>query len=310
MQRLFLEFKHLEMIRAIALSGRVSDAAETLGLTPSALSHRIREAERRLGVELYARSHKKLKPLPSADYLAQVAERVLGEMTRAEEDVQRMTSGVSHVVRIAVEAYSSYHWLPAFIRVVRAQLPGVDLQVTAGARSDPVRALMNHQVDLAIVSSEATAIGVTAIPLFEDELLYIVPPDHRLAAQPSVEAQDIAGEDFITYTRVPQPGQEYDRLFRPAKAYPRWTTTIELPEAIIEMVAAGLGTSILANWALQSALRDKRVAAARLGAEGLPLTWRLVWRREEDGQGSGPVTEVADLLAGWCALPDGGLDRL
>ena len=302
----FLEFKHLEMIRAIALTRRVSDAAEMLGLTPSALSHRIKEAERRLGADLYARSHKKLKPLPTADYLAHVAERVLGEMTRAEEDVRRMTSGVSHIVRIAVEAYSSFHWLPAFIKIVRSQLPDVDLQVTAGARSDPVRALMNHQVDLAITSSEVTTIGVAASSLFDDELLFVMPRDHRLASRPFVDAEDIAGEDFITYTRVPQPGQEYDRIFRPANAYPRWTTTIELPEAIIEMVAAGLGTSILANWALQSALRDRRVETARVGREGLFLNWRLIWRQEDQG----PVTQVADLLRQWCATADGGLDKL
>ena len=52
------------MIRAIGRTGRVVDAADEMGLTPSALSHRIKEAERRLGVPLFERMHKRLRMIP------------------------------------------------------------------------------------------------------------------------------------------------------------------------------------------------------------------------------------------------------
>ncbi|MDE0096848.1 MAG: LysR family transcriptional regulator, partial [Gammaproteobacteria bacterium] len=82
-----LDIRHLEMMVALAETPRVTEAAEKLRITPSALSHRIKEVERRLDVPLFVRIHKRLRPTPAADYLAQVANRLLADMLRTEDDV-------------------------------------------------------------------------------------------------------------------------------------------------------------------------------------------------------------------------------
>ena len=184
-----LDLRHLKMIRAIAQYGRVSDAAEALGVTSSALSHRIKEAERRLDLVLFTRVHKRLRMTPAAEYLAQTADRVLSEMDRAEHDVRRMDRGVEHVVRIAVEAYSSYHWLPGFARFAQKHLPGVELQVMASVTQEPVRALTNRHADIVITSGETPPNGTHRIALFDDELLFIFAPDHPLAGKDFVEGE-------------------------------------------------------------------------------------------------------------------------
>lgn len=292
-----LELRHLKMIRAIAQHGRVTDAAEALGVTPSALSHRIREAERRLGVVLFTRLHKRLRMTPAADYLAETAERVLSEMDRAERDVRRMDRGAEHVVRIAVEAYSSYHWLPGFASHLRTHLPKIDLQVMASAGREPIQALTNRHVDLIVVSGEAVPIGTHRIPLFRDELVFIMPPNHRHAGKSFIEGADIEGEDFITYTKTPEPDREFARLFRPSESYPRWTATVELPEAIVELVAAGQGSSVLAGWAVRSAIEAGRIVGARVGQDGIEVPWQVLMRIE-DGD-SGPILDVGQALATW-----------
>ncbi|MDJ0686792.1 MAG: LysR family transcriptional regulator [Alphaproteobacteria bacterium] len=292
-----LELRHLQMIRAIAQHGRVTDAAEALGLTPSALSHRIREAERRLDIVLFSRLHKRLRMTPAAEYLADVAARVLTDIERAEADVRRMNRGVDHVVRIAVEAYSAYYWLPAFLTFLRDRAPGIDLQVMAAAGREPLQALTNRRVDLVIVSGDQQRIGVHSRFLFDDELLFIMPPSHRHADKPFITGLDIVGEDFITYTKVPEPDREFARLFRPAESYPRWTATVELPEAIVELVAAGQGTSVLAGWAVRPAIEAGRIAATRVGPDGLSVPWCAVLRGE-DSQG-GPILEIAEAMADW-----------
>ena len=68
-----LDLRHLQLIQAVIETGRITDAAKKLGVTPSALSHRLREAERRLDVPLFTRMHKKLRRTPAADYMAVVA---------------------------------------------------------------------------------------------------------------------------------------------------------------------------------------------------------------------------------------------
>jgi LysR family transcriptional regulator for metE and metH len=298
-----LEIRHLQLIHTLAQTNRVADAAEQLGVTASALSHRIREAERRLDVVLYTRVSKRLRMTPAAEHLAQVAQRILAELERAEEDVRRLNRGTRHVVRIAVEFYSSYHWLPSFLRFLRAGLPGVDLQVTAAAARNTQTALTNREVDIAIVSGQLAHSGAHLLHLFDDELLFIMAPDHRLAGRHSIEGPDIVGEDFITYTKVPEPDREFAMLFRPTGCYPNWTETVELPEAIVELVASGLGTSILAGWAVQNAIDNGRIVAARVGRDGLSIPWYAAVRPEVGKEEA--ARQVATLLAAWCGETKG-----
>lgn len=299
MNRPALDIKHLEMIAALADTPRVTEAAEKLRITPSALSHRIREVERRLEVPLFMRVRKRLRPTPAADYLAQVAKRLLGDMTRAENDVRKMAVGVRHVVRLAVESYSAYHWLPPFLRYLRDHEPDVGIEVVTAASKNPLSSLHERSVDLIVISGEVNRRGIELQSLFEDELVFIMPSGHRLAGKNHVEGSDIVGEDFITYTRIPEPDREYARLFRPSNSYPNWTETVEVPEAIVEMVAAGLGTSVLAGWAVETATDSGRIVAARVGRNGIRVPWYAATRTDE-GNEDKPDLRVAGHLAKWC----------
>jgi len=304
MENPVLDIRHLQMIEALAQTPRVTDAAELLHITPSALSHRIREVERRLGVPLFLRVNKRLRPTPAADYLTQVASRLLTDLVRAENDVRKMAGGLRHVVRIAVESYSAYHWLPAFVRHLRDAKVDVGLEVVAAATRNSLASLHDEVVDLIIVSGEINRAGIELRHLFDDQLRFIMSPEHRLAGQSVIKGSDIVGEDFITYTRVPEPDREYACLFRPSNAYPNWTETVEVPEAIVEMVAAGLGTSVLAGWAIETAVKSKRIVDAQVGEAGISLPW-YVAIRSGVGDDDEYNHQIAELLADWCSVAGG-----
>ncbi len=295
------------MIRAIGRTGRVTDAADELGLTPSALSHRIKEAERRLGVRLFDRLHKRLRMTDAAKYLAEVSDRLIKEIELVEADVRKMNDGVDFVVRITVEAYSSYHWLPKFLTHFRKHVRGIDIQVIAGARQDPLLALTNRHVDLVVVSGTPFERETKAWPLFEDPLVFITAPDHPLGKKPFICAKDIENETFITYTKVPEPDREFARLFRAEGHYPHWSAIVEVPEAIVELVAAGQGTSVLAGWAMQPHVDSGRIAATQVGAEGLMIPWQALIR--EDEPADGPVASAAKQLQLWCERSGEGFSR-
>lgn len=299
-----LDFRHLQMISILAETPRVTDAAERLGITPSALSHRIREAERRLDVPLFTRVRKRLRMTPAAEHLAHVAGRLLADLARAEADARLMGGDVRHVVRLAVESYSSYHWLPAFLHHLRIQAPEIRVQVVAAAARNPLDSLSDQTVDLAVISGARALDSTEAVHLFDDELLFIMAPDHRLAARPFIEGRDVVDEDFITFGRVPEPDREYARLFRPNETYPRWRETIELPEAIVDLVAAGLGTSVLAGWAVRDAIDRGRIVGVRISPEGLSIPW-FAATRGGDAAGEHGNRRVARILADWCGTSEG-----
>jgi LysR family transcriptional regulator, regulator for metE and metH len=291
-----LDISHLEAICAIDHYGRLADAAASLHITPSALSHRVGEAERRLGLPLYVRAHRRLEPTAAAAYLVTTARTLLEDLARAEADSRRMTGEVRRIVRLAVDAYRSYRWLPEFLRFIRAEHPNIELQISSAGSDDPTSRVESGSLDVAIAPGDRPSAQLEDRFLFDDELVFIAPPNHPLASKAVITGPDIEGVDFITYTRTPEPDREFARLFRPSNTYPSWVETIELPEAIVEMVAAGLGTSVLARWAVENSIAQKRVSASRLGEEGITIPWHAFNRPDDDDSRA-----IAEQLVEWCA---------
>ncbi|MFZ1482380.1 MAG: LysR family transcriptional regulator [Paracoccaceae bacterium] len=298
-----LDIRHLQMIRAIGRTGRVTDASDELGLTPSALSHRIKEAERRLGVPLFERMHKRLRMTAAAEYLAEVSERMLNELKTVEDEVRRMNEEIDHVVRLATQTYSAYHWLPGFLEFLETRAERISLQIMKSPSEDVTPAILNRQVDIAIVPGNLTRPGCAFVPLFTDRLMFICAPEHRLAGKEVIGGADIEGEKFITYSKVPSPDQEFAVIFRPEGRYPRWTATAEPPEAILELVSANRGTSILTEWVLEPLRSSHRIRAIPLGSPTITQSWRCQFRADEPADG--PVALVAAALRDWFGKPKG-----
>ncbi len=294
-----LDVHHLQMLTAIAETGSLAEAAQLLGVTPSALSHRIREAERRLEVALFTKLGRGLRPTPAAELLRQAAVRILAELEQVEAAAENMSRGVRHVVRLVVGAYSSYHWLPAFLEAFRRAAPETQVEVVANAVFRPLDALQEGEIDVAIVSNQPMPAGLHRVPLFRDELVAIMAPGHRLAAKAYATPEDFVEEDMLTYSLTTLPGYEIDRFWRPSGLSPRRFIKVELVEAIVELVKAGTGVSMLTRWAMAPHLSAGTLACAQLGREGIYVGWSAVLR-EADRRNS-PAQVLAAALAEWCA---------
>ena len=298
-----LDMRHLRMIVAIAKAGGVSGAARLLGVTPSALTHRIREAERRLGIALYGRVKGRLRPTPAGEVLRNAAERLLADLDRAEVDAFALAGGAEHVVRIGIGFYTAYHWLPGFLNRLATAGAETRVEIVAGAARQPFEMLRDGGIDVAIVASDPAGPGIAGVRLFGDELVAIMAPDHPLGARPHIVAEDLVGETYLTYSYSNIPGHEHDRLFHPAGVHPRRYINVELPEAIVDQVAAGFGVSILARWAVAPHIRSGSIAHARVTAQGLDIDWHAAVRAA-DGADS-PGHRLATALADWCReVPD------
>ena len=291
---LLLDIRHYETIVAIVEMGTVTQAASDLHSTQSTLSHRLAEAERRLGVQLFDRGRgRRLTPTRAGLATHQAASRALAELSRNEQALLVEEGEVVSVVRIAVGSYDCYHWFPSFLRSSRRQDPDVELQLVI-VGDEPGQALAAGEVDL-VLAPGAPGGAIELLPAFDDELMLIVTPDHELAKRQSIAPYDLVGENYLTYNSSPSPGFEYDRFIRTGDEYPRVVTVVPQTSAIAELVAAGVGVSILSRWALRASLDAGRVAAVRCGLEGLDLAWSVAIRSTEASDS--PVRRVAHHLA-------------
>lgn len=295
MRPLVLDLRHYETIVAIVEFDTMTDAAAHLSMTQSALSHRLAEAERRLDTQLFNRGHhRRLTPTRDGLAIHQSATRALAELARTEANLIKAASPAPTTLRIAVGSYDCYHWFPGFLAHVRRCIPGIDLElVVVGDAPSP--ALASRSVDIVIAPGRPEG-DITLRHLFEDELVFVTSPNHRLAGSATVEAADLAEETYLTYNAQPTPGFEYDRFIHPASTYPLVVRVVRQTSAITELVAAGAGVSILSQWALEPALTSGRVHASSCGTDRLPLTWHAATRRNDD-QALLVVDELAQHLA-------------
>ena len=272
-----LEIRDFRLVVAITELGTLTRAGQQLNLTQSALSHQLADLERRLGAALFERSGRRMIPNRLGARLAGHGKELLQRLDDVERDVFDAASRREAVLRIATECYTCYHWLPPVLQQFGALHPSVDVEVVPGATARPLAALVAGRLDLSIVSTVTRDRRITFTPLFEDELLLIISPEHRLAGRRSIEPAELRRERILLYSK-PDESTLYRRVLAPAGVSPRQVTPVQLTEALVELVKSQMGVGILARWAVQRELDAGSICAASIGADGVRRRWRVATR--------------------------------
>ena len=280
-----LEVRHLKLVATVAEEGSVTRAAHRLHLTQSALSHQLRDVEDKLGVALFQRTARRMLLTRAGERLLESARRVLDELERAEEALRDEGSQREGLLRICTECYTCYHWLPSLLHAFQQKSPRVEVRIVAEATRRPVEALLEGELDLAIVSDPIKNRKIELEPLFQDELFLVTAPNHPLSRRAYVKAEDLADEHLILYCDDKRDLTIYQQVLIPAGVSPRRLSSVQLTEAILEMVKAGLGVTAFAGWAIAPYVKSKQVKAVRLTRNGLRRHWRAATLRSSQRPG-------------------------
>jgi LysR family transcriptional regulator for metE and metH len=268
-----IEIRHLRMVAAIAEAGSVTHAAERLHLTQSAVSHQLHAVEERLRTPLFLRVGKRMVMTAAGDRVLAAARRVIGELQAAEAELRRVGAEKAGILRLCAQCNTGYHWLPPLVDVFRRTHPAVDVSLVLECTTRPVQALLDGHLDLAIITQAVRNEHVRLRPLFEDEHAAIVAPDHPLATQPFVRPEDLAAQHLLLYSSSPDDSFTIQRILRPAGVEPRRVSFVMLTEAILEMVKAKLGVSVMQTWSVEPALRAGVVRAVPITPRGIRRQW-------------------------------------
>ena len=285
-----LEIRDLKLVSAIAELGNLTRAGQHLNLTQSALSHQLADLEQRVGGKLFERAGRRLIATRIGEHLCERAKITLAQLRAVEQDLVDMANGREATLRIATECYTCYHWLPPVLDAFRARHPAVDVRIVPAATSKPVRALIAGAIDLCIVSDRIRDRRVQATRLFDDELVLVVSERHSLAGRRAVEVAELRNERFLMYSD-PDDSHTFRDILAPAGVSPSQLSTLKLTEAIIELVKANMGVTILARWAVSPYLESGALRAVPINHAGVRRTWQAVTRGNQS-----PPEYLADFV--------------
>ena len=267
-----LEIRHLRLIEAIAEEGGLTRAGDRLHLTQSALSHQLKDIEERLGAPLFLRLKRRMVPTAAGELLLASARSVLTEVRTIEESIRRQARRGEGLIRIAVECYTCYHWLPALLAPFHRRFPRVEVRIAAEETRRPVAALLEGRLDMALVSPPPRDPRLRLRALFEDEMVVVLPPAHPLASRAAVLPRDLEGENLYLYSS-PEESTVMRRVLLPAGVRPRRITQVMLTEAILELIRAGQGVSVLSSWSVAPFVSSGRLVVRPLTSRGLRRRW-------------------------------------
>ena len=267
-----------ELIVAVADEGSITRAAARLHLTQSAISHHLKALERALGQAVFVREPRRTLPTGFGRECVEQARAALQALRRADAAIAASRTAERPALSIGTECYTSYHWLPRLTRAARLANLDYDLRVAVDATRRVVASLLGGEIDLAVLNSGGERGDLTYAPLLLDEIVLVVPAGHPLAARLHVTAEDLQSEVLIIHETQTGSNPLLDKVLAPAGVAPRAVHRVQLTEAIVYMVAAGWGVSALARWMVEPYLAPNRLAAVRIGRQGLLRQWRVAFR--------------------------------
>ena len=278
-----IELRHLKTLVALRDTGSLVEAAESLFLTQSALSHQLKDLEDRLECSLFVRKTKPPRFTSAGRRLLNLADEVLPMVRNAERDIARLAGGETGRLHICIECHSCFQWLIPCLDRYRGDWPEVELDLSGGFSFAPLPALVRGDLDLVITSDPVDLPGIKYVPLFTYEAMLGLSKDHRLATRDMILPDDLEQEMLITYPVERDRLDVFTRFLDPLDIEPSSVRTAELTPMIIQLVASGRGVTCLPNWALTEYLEQQTIIAKKLGDSGLWCTLYAAIREDQSG---------------------------
>ncbi|MDI1238702.1 MAG: LysR family transcriptional regulator [Polaromonas sp.] len=243
-----MNLRFVEAFYWVASLKSISRAAEKLFLTQSAMSSRIATLESELGILLLDRRDKQFKLTVAGARFLVYAEKLL-ELQR--EVKAEMGSGQAMAVSMRIGAIESvlHSWLIPWLEKLRADHPGLELELTVETTPILVDQIQRGTLDLAFAVLPASAEGVRNRALPTMDMVFVGHPElHR---KRNYRLAELAEMELLTFQKGSQPHVTLLDLFRLRRLEPKKVHAISSISAMVQLVQGGFGVALLPRAAVQ-----------------------------------------------------------
>lgn len=195
------DVRRLQMFVKVLEHGSVTAAADDLHHTPSAVSQQLKKLESEVGLPVLQRNPQGLEPTEAGLVLAEHARRVLRQLAAAKSDLTELANGRKGSLSIGAFPTGAASFLPLVIDEFKRRYPSVDLMIRSARLETLVQQLEEGSVQLSLLWdypwNPFVREGISTEEIFRETFVVLVAKDHPLAAQDSVQFEQLANQKWV-----------------------------------------------------------------------------------------------------------------
>ena len=272
--------------------GHFGRAAEICSISQPALSAQIATLEAALGLQLFERGARQVRLTPSGTQLCARARAILRD-AEALSDMARSARGTAlGRLRLGVIPTIAPYLLPSIIGHITAAHPEIDLMVRETMTHKLIEELGDGKLDCAIVALPVSEPAFTEVALF-DEAMVLVRPAHD-ANRPVPDMDTLAQMKLLLLEEGHCFRDQALSFCARRNTLPREGLDGSSLTTLVQMVAAGIGVTLIPEMAVPVETRSASVSTAAMGAPHPKRTVGMIWRKASAL--SGQLEAIAGLV--------------
>ena len=281
-----LDSRQLRAFQELAEQGSFTAAARNLHLTQSAVSHSIKALETAVGCRLFERLGKSVRLTRGGEALLPHADRILGRMRLAREELNWINRPGFGRLRIGATVTVSEFILPSVLSELRERYPDFEISIRTEDTRPLLRLLEDGEIEIAVGLKTEMSERFEFQPLFDDEVILALSPGHELAKFSQLAIDSVASQDFIFYDRDSETYRLTSEWFAARKIRLRAPLQVGSMAAIKEMARLGVGIGVLSPWVALEELEAGSLVVRRFPAQRFSRTWGIYTDRNRDSRES------------------------
>ncbi|WP_106495172.1 LysR family transcriptional regulator [Lentibacillus sp. Marseille-P4043] len=249
--------QHLQVFVTVAEKKNFSRAAEELHMTQPAVSQYIRTFEDNLGTRLLERTNKYVRLNKAGGIVYHHAKEILGLYTNMQHLVDDLVNKANGPLLIGASYTFGEYILPRIIAKLLETYPEIQPEVTIGNTSEIADLVSSHQLDVGIVEGHFKGQELSVEEFAEDYMVVVASANNKLTQKEErVKIKDLEYETWIVRENGSGTREATEKMFRHFDFFPAKRMNFGSTQPIKEAVEAGLGVSLLSQWAIQKELRN------------------------------------------------------
>ncbi|MDP4549490.1 LysR family transcriptional regulator [Alkalihalobacillus macyae] len=276
-----MDLNYFYTFKEVVRWGSYTQTAEELGYAQSSVTTQIKKLEEHYQVKLFERVGRKMRLTQSGEQLYDYVKGITKLADEAEEQM-RSDSNLKGTVRIGtVESLAAYFITP-FIKSLKQQHPELRILLESGLCPNLIEGTMDGTYDIALLLDRLqNHPELTTIPIRQEEMVLIAPPDHPLTKLDEVTLKRLETETLI----LTEEGCSYrvllEQLLQEEEVQAKSVISFSSLEAIKQCVADDLGIALLPRIAVERDVRNGNVVALPFHQNNIKVYTQVVYQQKK-----------------------------